>query len=184
MPKDSPLSVEQLGSTTEFKGKIWDVVSEEFLLGDQRLSREFVEHPGAVAVVVTDADGRVLLIRQYRHPVRQQLWELPAGLLDVPGESEQQAAARELLEEAGLIAEHWKPLIDFYTTPGGNNELIRVYHATGITETERPEAEAEERYIQAGWFSLKEVVSDILEGNIKSPTAVVGILALVSSRQK
>jgi ADP-ribose pyrophosphatase len=109
-----------LSSEAVYKGKIWDVRSDTFELspGSEPLRREFIEHPGAVAILPMDEDGRVLLLRQYRHPVGMLLWEVPAGILDVDGESNLDAAARELAEEADLVAGEWNVLVDFFNSPG------------------------------------------------------------------
>src|SRR5699024_4982097 len=89
-----------LRSERVFEGRVWDVVRDEVAYDERtRLTREYLEHPGAVAVVALDTSERVLLIRQYRHPVRERMWEVPAGLLDVAGESPWDAARRELAEE-------------------------------------------------------------------------------------
>ncbi len=183
MPKDENFLVKNIESHLAFEGKIWDVISESFDYGDQRLTREFVAHPGAVAVVATDDTGRVLLIRQYRHPVRQKLWELPAGLTDVPGESAESAANRELVEETGYRAGSLAPLIDFYTTPGGNSEMIRVFHASGLEHVGRIAMDGEERDLEIEWFDFDSVVADVLAGNVKSPSTVVGIMALALRRR-
>ena len=114
-------------------GMVWDVVRDTVDLGDGgTVRREYVRHPGAVAVIALDDEDRVLLLRQYRHPVRLELWEPPAGLLDVPGEDPRAAAVRELAEEADLVADSWWQLVDFFTTPGGSDETVRIYLARGL----------------------------------------------------
>ena len=111
MPKDQPFAVNVSSSDLAFSGMIWNVRREAFDFGEQNLTREFVEHPGAVAVVAINESNQVLMIRQYRHPVGEFLWEIPAGLLDVAGESHEFAARRELLEETGYLAQSLEPLI-------------------------------------------------------------------------
>ena len=103
--QDAPVSDRQsprrlLESATVFTGKIWDVVRETFRLDEdgEPITREYIRHPGAVAILAMDEQERVLLLRQYRHPVRMDLWEIPAGLLDVDGEDFAAGAARELAE--------------------------------------------------------------------------------------
>ena len=120
MPKDELAHLQVSKRELVFEGQIWDVVRETFTYGTESLTREFVDHPGAVAVVALSGQNEILMIRQYRHPVKSFLWELPAGLLDVSGESKLAAAERELLEETGYRANFIEPLIDFFTTPGGN----------------------------------------------------------------
>lgn len=173
---------------TIHEGKIWDLVTEDADLGDGVVvTREFIRHPGAVAVIALDDDERVLLLRQYRHPVRSFLWEPPAGLLDVAGEDLRDAAARELAEEADLRAAEWAVLVDYYTTPGGSDEPIRVFLARGLSHVphhERHEREDEERDMEAAWVPLDEAVAGVLAGRIHNPSAVVGVLAAAAARSR
>ncbi len=125
-----------------------------------------VEHPGAVAVLALDEHDRVLLIRQYRHPVGRLLWEIPAGLRDVPGEPLKKTAQRELLEEAGYLASDWHVLADVYTSPGISSERLRVFLATDLTHV--PDAERdyvpdhEEAHLMIEWAPLDVVVVALL----------------------
>ena len=176
------------------EGMIWNLVAEDVDLGDgvdggdRRnvvVRREFLRHPGAVAVIVLDDDDRVLLLRQYRHPVRRELWEPPAGLLDIPGEHAAVAAARELAEEADLVAARWDVLVDFYTSPGGNDEALRVFLARDLTDVaaaDRFAREHEERDMVARWVPLEEAVTLVLSGALHNPSAVVGVLAAAAAR--
>jgi ADP-ribose pyrophosphatase len=168
-------------------GKIWDLVSETVDLGGSRVVREFVDHPGAVAVIALDDQGRVLLIQQYRHPVRMELWEPPAGLRDVDGEPPHVTAARELEEEADLRAGTWHLLAQFRNSPGGSNEEILVYLARDVSEVpeaERFTREDEEAGIVPRWVPLDEAVDAVLAGRITSPSAAVGVLAAAASRDR
>src|SRR5206468_11802323 len=97
----------------------WNVAKETFEYNDKPIVRELIDHPGAVAVLALDDEERVLLIRQYRHPIHARVWEIPAGILDMDGESPLVAAQRELGEEADLAAERWNVLVDFQNSPGG-----------------------------------------------------------------
>lgn len=178
MPKDQDFTIENVESKTVFKGKIWDIVSETFEFAGESLTREFVDHPGAVAIVATNDVGQILMIRQYRHPVRSLLWEIPAGLTDIPGEVPIAAAHRELEEETGYRAGQLSPLIEFYTTPGGNNELIRIFHAVDLQFVGRPAAEGEERELKVEWVDFGHALKAVLSSEIKSPSAVIGIMAL------
>jgi len=105
--------------------------------------REIVRHPGAVAIVAVDAAGRVTLVRQLREPARKQLLELPAGTRE-PDEEPLSTAKRELEEEAGLAGGDWRLAATFYSTPGFCDEVVRVYFAEGVEETERAPQEDEE----------------------------------------
>jgi ADP-ribose pyrophosphatase len=119
-----------------YAGAVWDIRRETFDYGDGELRRDYMDHTGAVAVVAIDEHDRMLMLRQYRHPVRMREWELPAGLLDVAAEPALTCAQRELAEEADLVANDWQVLVDYSTTPGGSNEIIRVYLARGLSATD------------------------------------------------
>lgn len=179
MPKDQRASLSSTRRDVVFKGRIWDVVSEEFDYNGHKLTREFVAHPGAVAVIAMNEDREILLINQYRHPVKSYLWEIPAGLLDQPGESRLEAAKRELLEETGYIANHWQELISFHTTPGGNDETITVFVATEVRhQGHELELEGEETDLEVRWVGLDDALQSVLKSEMKSPSAAVGIMAL------
>lgn len=175
-----------VSSQTVHHGRIWDLVSDEVDLGGPTpVVREYIRHPGAVAIVALDDDERVLLLRQYRHPVRSFLWEPPAGLLDVAGEDLVVAAQRELAEEADLRAERWDVLVDYYTTPGSSDEPIRIFLARGLSEVphdERHEREDEERDMAVAWVPLDDAVGAVLGGRVHNPSAVVGVLAAAAAR--
>ncbi len=130
-------SLERIGGETVYEGKIVDVRTDTFRYGDgETAEREIVVHPGAVAVVAHD-DEHVWLVRQPREPVEvPDLLELPAGKLDVEGESPLEAMKRELVEEIGKEAEEWRELKRFYTSPGFAKEEVWVYVATGLRDVE------------------------------------------------
>jgi 8-oxo-dGTP pyrophosphatase MutT (NUDIX family) len=170
----------------QFTGKVWSVVSDDVDFGTSVATRDVQLHPGAVAVIALDESDRVLLIRQYRHPVGRWLFEPPAGLLDEPGEPEWQTAARELAEETGYSAEEWNVLVDVFLSPGGSSEAIRVYLARGLSLVPggRPHTgEAEESHLPRVWVDLDEARDLVLSGRIGSPSAVSGILAAWASRE-
>jgi 8-oxo-dGTP pyrophosphatase MutT (NUDIX family) len=179
---DQPALVPVRSSAVLHDGKIWDVVREDFEYGDTVLTREYVDHPGAVAVLALDDVDRVLLIRQYRHPIRMRDWELPAGLLDVDGEGPLEAAKRELLEEADLEATDWSDLAEFYTSPGGSNELLRVYLARGLTATDAFARFAEEEDIEVRWVALDEAVEAVLGGRLKNSILTIAVLTAHARR--
>ena len=186
MIADEPAALQVRSSSTVHHGLIWDVRRDEVDLGDgQTVTREVVDHTGAVGVVVLDARDRVLLLRQYRHPVRSYLWEPPAGLLDIAGEDPQVAAARELAEEADLVADEWHVLVDFYNSPGGSTEAFRCYLARGVREVpvgERHQREHEERGMTRAWVDLSEARDLVLAGKLHNPTTVCGVLAAAAAR--
>ncbi len=176
-------------SEIAFHGLIWDVRRDVVELGDAGpVTREYVEHPGAVIVVaLREIDGvdHVVMIRQYRHPVRTIEWELPAGLLDEPGEPPWLAAARELREEVDLEAVRWDVLIDFCSSPGGLSEVLRVFLARDVTAVPDGETyvrEGEEAEIRARWIPLDEAYAAVLGGQVHNPGAVIGIMAAWGAR--
>lgn len=182
-PDDGPLrdeafEPEVLSSELVYEGRVWDVRSDRVRYGDTEIVRQYVAHPGAVAILALDDQERVLLIQQYRHPIRHRDWELPAGLLDVPGEDPAAAARRELAEEADLIAAQWEPLVSSWTTPGGNDELIQVFLATGISAAESAHArEDEEADIRLEWVPLADAVAAVLDGRMRNGILAIGVLA-------
>ncbi|MFT4245319.1 MAG: NUDIX hydrolase [Micrococcaceae bacterium] len=183
MLEDTPVKKEITKSKEIHKGFVWDVVSETFTMepDSEELSRDFVKHPGAVAVMVLNEDNEVFLVKQYRHPVKTKEWEIPAGLLDINGEDYLEAAKRELYEEADLQAKHWKVLVDYFTTPGGNNEAIRIYLAQGISEipkVKRFQRFHEEADMEFGWFKVEEVVAALFDNRVHNPNLSLGIMTL------
>ena len=184
---DQPSPRRLLSSQTVYEGRIWDVVSDTFQLNDDgdALVRDYIDHPGAVAVLPMNDAGEVLLIKQYRHPVGMDLWEIPAGLLDVEGENFVVGAARELAEEADLVAAEWNVLVDFFNSPGSSSEAIRIYLARGLTDVPGHELHVrtdEEAEIELHWTPLDAAVAAVLEGRLHNPSAVVGILAAAAAR--
>lgn len=168
-----------------FEGHVWSVVSDTVEFEGASAVRDVILHPGAVAVIALDDDDRVLLIRQYRHPVGRWLFEPPAGLLDEPDEAAWLTAGRELAEESGYEASRWDVLLDFYTSPGGTSEGIRVFLARGLSPLAdgRPHTgEAEEAHLPRAWVDLDEARDLVLSGRLGSPSAVTGVLAAWTSR--
>lgn len=167
-----------LASETVYVGKIFALRADEVSMpGGKSARREIVEHYGAAAVVALDDDGNVVLVYQYRHPLGRRLWELPAGLLDVGGEPPEVTAARELKEEVGLAAAHWRTLVDLDSTPGFSDESVRIFLATGLTEVGRPDAHDEEADMRIERVPLAQAVSRVFSGEIVNSIAIAGILA-------
>lgn len=176
--RDEPFEPTLIQSDVVYKGWVWDVRSDRFAYGDGEIVREYVDHTGAVAVLALDDDDRVLLIQQYRHPIRHRDWELPAGLLDIPGEDPMRAAQRELAEETDIVAREWQSLVSTWTTPGGNSELIRIYLATGIEAAPSAHDRAdEEADIRTEWVPLTDAVDAVLDGRLRNGILAVGVLA-------
>ena len=131
--RDEPAEVVVVASELVYEGRVWDVRSDTFRYGDGQIVRQYVDHPGAVAIVAVDDDERVALIQQYRHPIRHRDWEIPAGLLDIPGEPPVETARRELAEEVDLVAGWIEPLLSIFTTPGGNDEVVHIFLARDLS---------------------------------------------------
>ncbi|CAL9400790.1 NUDIX domain-containing protein [Streptomyces sp. enrichment culture] len=184
--KDAPEEWEIRATQTPFTGNKTSVRTDDVVMPDGSVvRRDYQVHPGSVAVLALDEQDRVLVLRQYRHPVRQKLWEIPAGLLDVPGENPLHAAQRELYEEAHVKAETWRVLTDVYTTPGGCDEAVRIFLARDLSEAEgeRFEAEHEEIDLEIDRVPLDELVRGVLAGELHNNCLVVGVLSLVAARQ-
>lgn len=171
----------------QFRGRVFRVVSDEVTMpGGGYATRDYVLHIGAVGVVAVDDEGRIVLVRQYRHAVGQRMWELPAGLIDVPGEPLANAAARELAEEADLIARRWDLLVDVHPTPGCSNEIIRLFHARDLAPVpaaDRFDRHDEEADLEIRRFDLAEAVDMVLGGEITNAAAMVGVLAISRVRE-
>ncbi|MBB2976112.1 ADP-ribose pyrophosphatase [Microbacterium endophyticum] len=175
---DENVTPDIVASELVYEGRVWDVRSEKFRYNGAELERQFVDHPGAAAVVALDDENRVLLIQQYRHPIRTRDWEIPAGLLDVEGEPPMEAAKRELAEEVDVVAREWEPLVSVFTTPGGNDEVIHVFLARGLSATEETfDRDEEEADIRTEWVPLDEAVSAVLAGRMRNGILSVGVLA-------
>lgn len=174
---------ETVSSRSVYDGAILSLRLDQVAMPDGRVvEREVIEHFGAVAVAAVDKDGRLVLVRQYRHPVRMRLLELPAGLLDAAGEDPVEAAKRELAEETGLAAGRWSVLVDVALSPGFTDEALRIYLAGDLTETHQPELENEEADLELVRMTLHDAVRATLSGDIVNATAVSGVLALATAR--
>ena len=175
-------------STTAWSGRIVDMVEDHVVVveGQEPVVRQYTRHPGAVAVVAMRGEEgaeEILLLRQYRHPVNASLWEIPAGLLDIPGEDSRVAAERELAEEADLKAARWDVLVDFFTSPGGSTEPLCVFLARDLETTETSfEREDEEATMEYAWVSLSDALDWVLAGRLHNPSTVIGILSAHAAR--
>ena len=180
---DEPAPVRILSSELLARGAVWDVRRDRFAFGDGELVRDYLDHTGAVGVLALDDAGRVLVIKQYRHPIGQRDWEIPAGLMDAPGESGLAAAQRELAEEADLEAGRWDLLSDLFLSPGGTSEAMRIFLARDLRDA--PEAFArtdEEAELEPRWVPLEELVDAVLAGRVKNSTTVAAALAAFVAR--
>jgi 8-oxo-dGTP pyrophosphatase MutT (NUDIX family) len=185
---DEPAGWPVVSATEDYHGKIINVRTDVIRNPEGGTAvREVVEHPGAVGIIALDDDDRVLMIRQYRHPVGRMLWELPAGLRDVAGEPLLQAARRELLEETGYQARDWHVLTDHFSSPGIITERLRVFLARGLEEVPVADRtfvpENEEAHLTLDWVPLDHAVSRVLAGDLHNGVAVIGLLAAHTARQ-
>jgi ADP-ribose pyrophosphatase len=175
-----------LASETVFEGHVFSLHRDTVVMpGGGDSVREVVRHPGAVAVVALDDEDRVLLLRQYRHPVGRYLWELPAGLRDADGEPPLETAKRELAEEAQLAAGRWSLLTTHFSSPGFCDEMVLIYLAEELSDTDRPEGftvEHEEADMTLDRVPLAEAVQRVFDGDIRNASAVIGLLAAAQYR--
>lgn len=173
-----------VASETKFAGSLITVRVDDIRMSDGSVAaREVIIHPGAVAIVALDDEGRIVLVNQYRPAVAAHLDELPAGLLDVAGESALDAAKRELAEEAQLVADEWHVLLDLHPSPGISTEAIRVFLARELSAApDGFQPEHEELTMTVTREPLAEAVRRVLGGVITNAAAAAGILAAVHGR--
>ena len=164
---------EVLSSEPIFKGRVVEVVVDTVREGEQVYVREVVRHDGGAGIVAVFDDGSVALVRQYRHPARGYVLELPAGKIE-HGERPEVCAARELEEELGVVAETLEPLSDFYTTPGFCAERLWVFLARGLRETAR--SHEEDEIIEVVRLPFSRALQMINSGEIEDAKTIIGLL--------
>ncbi|GGK07872.1 ADP-ribose pyrophosphatase [Pilimelia anulata] len=174
------------GSRTRYAGPIFTVVSDEVAMPDGGVAaRDVVRKPGAVGVVALDDAGAVTLVRQYRHPLAAACLELPAGLLDVPGEAPAAVARRELAEETDLLARRWDALLDLHTSPGFTDELFRVYLARDLSPAPQRHARRhEEAAMTVERVPLDAALDLVRTGAITSGPTIAGLFAARHARDR
>jgi ADP-ribose pyrophosphatase len=181
-----------LSSKPAYRGPAFWVTTDQVLEpSGVRARRDIVRHTGSIVVLAVDdsrstRDPLILLERQYRHAAERYLWELPAGRID-EGEKELAAAKRELLEETGYSARHWKRILRFWASPGFVAEAMSIFLATGLRAgTAQPEAD---EVIQVSFVPLSKAVQMVVRNTIQDAKTISGVLWLaqqkgVSKRQK
>jgi len=163
-----------LSSTIIYKGPVFGLRRDEVIEpSGVRAMREVITHPGSVVVLPVLPDGRILLIRQYRHATRQYLWELVAGRMD-PGETPKVAAARELIEETGHRAKRFRVFLDVFPTPGFLEERMFILLAEGLTAGEA-EPEEDEKIISRA-YTREQLEEMIRSGKLRDAKSIAGIL--------
>jgi len=171
-----------LASERVYDGGVISLRRDELAMpGGTSAVRDVVEHPGAVAVVALDELDRVVVVRQYRHPIGRELDELPAGLLDKAGEPAIETAKRELAEEAGAAADEWHVLVDLLTSPGMSDEATRIFLARGLRAVDREVQEHEEAEMTSFRVPLSDLVDGVLAGRYENSLLVAGVLASKSA---
>ena len=188
--RDQHVRVQTLSSREVFSGKVFGIQRDELVLNEAQepILREYMSHPGAVVIVALRGDGgeeEILLERQYRHPVGAKLWEVPAGLLDIPGEDPLVGAQRELAEEADLVAKQWDVLLDIFNSPGCSSESIRIFLARELSQTQTPfDREDEEADFEYQWVKLDDAVTAALQGRLHNASTVCAVLATEAARRR
>ena len=185
---DSPAAWPVASTTPRYESSFLNVRTDVIVdpTGEQH-ERVVVQPRGAVAVLALDEDSRVLLVEQYRHPVRARLLELPAGILDIEGESALAAAQRELIEEGDVAAADWAEILELCSTPGYSTEQWRVYRATDLSPVphgERAQRHAEEADLEQWWMPVDDAVQAIFDGRISNALAIVAIMSEVVRRSQ
>ena len=179
MNEEHPFREKTLSSTYIFRGKIINLRQDKVKLPDGRETiREIVEHPGAVVVLALTNDNKIVMIRQFRKPSDEVLWELPAGKIE-PGEDLKNCALRELEEETGYYPRKIKKLITFFSTPGFCDEKLTLFLAEDLEK--RNKNEDADEFIQVKNLKISEVLKMIKGNVIKDAKTIIGILFLVSS---
>ncbi len=167
-------AVRVLSHRRVYDGKILslelDEIQEE---GGTKALREVVRHRGSVAAIPVDDEGRLALVRQYRHPVGEALWEVPAGILE-KGESPEQAIRRELQEEVGRRARHLEPLVTFHPTPGFCDEVLHLFRATRLEEA--PVHPDDDEVLEVKWHTLDAARGLLHAGEIKDAKTIIALL--------
>jgi ADP-ribose pyrophosphatase len=167
------------GTEEHYRNWLVSVRTDTVVMPDSlQAERTVITHIGAVGILALDEQDRVLMIRQYRHPVARELWEIPAGLRDVAGEALAETARRELLEETGHVAREWHVLLDSYSSPGIITERMRIFLARGLEAAESGyQRQGEEKFLRTAWVPLAEAAAAALAGKLHNGATIQGVLA-------
>lgn len=184
-PRHQDMAETTIQSREVFRGRLLRLRVDEVRLPTGRVAtREVVEHPGAVAIVPVAEDGRLVMVYQYRYPIREVTLEIPAGKLD-PGERPEDCAARELVEETGLVASWLERLLTIITTPGFSDETIHVFVGKDLCvasgEEHHPDDDENLRAVE---LDRGEVLRAIFDGTIRDAKTIAGVLAYFSLHER
>ena len=183
MIDDTPQSFPITRSDVVYEGAVWRIKRDVIDYPSGDITRDYVDHPGAACVVAIDNDDNVVLLHQYRHAVGLRNVEIPAGLLDIPGEDPLVCAKRELAEEAGLEATDWTHLMTLNVSPGGSNEIIHIYLAQGLSEVQSDFVKTgEEVDMTVHRVPLQDAIDACFAGSITNNIAVTALLAAHATR--
>ena len=159
--------------TTLHQGRVYNLVTENVTLDNGVTTDvEFIQHPGATAIIPMVDPTRIILLKQYRHALRKHIWEIPAGTLD-PGESVMSCARRELIEETGFAAGQWHPLGEITPVPGYSDERIHIFLATDLQPAERHLDEDE--IIQVHQVACEAALDMLRRGDIQDAKSIAGL---------
>jgi ADP-ribose pyrophosphatase len=179
-PKPKTPGVRLLSSKEVYRAPVFVVTTNQVKeAGGKSLRRDIIRHSGSVVIMAVDdtAGTKVLLARQYRFAADRFLWELPAGHID-EGEDSLTAGKRELLEETGYAAKHWKRILRFYSSPGFLDETMTVYMATGLTPGQaQPE---EDESITKRFFALDRAAAMVRSGKVQDGKTIAAVLWLAT----
>lgn len=184
--KDSDLTEETLKERDVFSGSLLQLTVNEVRDSEGRTGRrEVVHHPGGVVVVPTVSGAgtdKLVLVRQYREPVGETVWEFPAGTLE-EGETREECARRELIEETRYRPLKLEKKVDLYTSPGYSNEVLSLYLASGLEQVNDPEAidPPEEENLRVGEFPREEIIIRAKKGEVKDGKTLAGLFYLMQS---
>ena len=169
-------SIRRIKSKQIYRGRVANLYLDTFRTAQgQSFLRETIQHPPSVAIVPVLSGGRVLLIRQFRHAVGKNIYEIPAGTTE-PGEQFLQCAKRELEEETGYSARSWKRLCEFYPAPGISTERLVLYRASNLTKVEKPAKKDKDEYITTEPTSVSQAIQLIQKSRIVDAKSIIGLL--------
>ena len=184
MLRDEDGDATEIGRQRVFTGRIFDLDDVSIDFHGETLRRQWLVHPGSVAVLAIDERDQVVLLQQFRAPIGQRMWELPAGLRDAPGEPAVSAARRELAEETELQAAEWQKLTEFVPTGGSSDETVQVFLAEGLSHVATDfERTGEEAQLRVHRVSFDEVLAAVLAGDVRNGALMIGVLALAAKRR-